>query len=168
MILFAFLIQGAQNENLPYVYYTPTYGYTQSPYNPYNPYIPGALIGVDGPFLGAQQYYSIPAYQNAVSSHAYIPVVVQPDTVPNSSLDSRFDTGTSISRSDARGLKYNFNSASGAFPNSTKTASNQKNPLTMMTEGLRPGGGSSKQAATYGNVPSASFSTPASAHALQV
>ncbi|XP_048321340.2 YTH domain-containing protein ECT4 isoform X1 [Ziziphus jujuba] len=158
---------GTLNENLPYVYYTPTYGYTQSPYNPYNPYIPGAMIGVDGPFVGAQQYYSVPPYQNAVSSPAYIPVVVQPDSVPNSSPDSLFDAGTSFSRSDARGLKYNFNSASGAFPNSTKTASTQKNPLTTMTEGPRPTIGPSKQAATYGSLPSASFSSPASAYSLQ-
>lgn len=154
-----------QNENLPYVYYTPTYGYTQSPYNPYNPYIPGAMIGVDGPFVGTQQYYSIPSYQNAASSPAYIPVVVQPDTVPNSSPDSLFDTGTSISRPDGRGFKY---TGAGAFPNSTKSASNQKNSLTMMTEGPRPSIGPSKQGVNYGSVPSASFPAPAPSHTLQV
>ncbi|KAG2721225.1 hypothetical protein I3760_02G071800 [Carya illinoinensis] len=37
---------GVQNESSPYVYYTPSYGYTQSPYNPYNPYIPGAMIDI--------------------------------------------------------------------------------------------------------------------------
>ncbi|KAF2310328.1 hypothetical protein GH714_007802 [Hevea brasiliensis] len=51
---------GAQTESLPYVYYTLSYGYGQSPYNPYNPYIPGAMIGVDGPYVGAQQYYAMP------------------------------------------------------------------------------------------------------------
>ncbi|KAH7513577.1 hypothetical protein FEM48_Zijuj12G0215000 [Ziziphus jujuba var. spinosa] len=133
------------------------------------------IFGVDGPDVqcvgtqneslpyGAQQHYSVPPYQNAVSSPAYIPVFVQPDNVPNSSPDLLFDTGTSFSRSDARGLKYNFNSASGAFPNSTKTASTQKNPLTTMTEWPRPTIGPSKQAATYGSLPSASFSSPASA-----
>ncbi|CAJ2650145.1 unnamed protein product [Trifolium pratense] len=45
---------GAQDESFPYVYYTPSYGFAQSPYNPYNPYIPGAMVGVDGSFGGAQ------------------------------------------------------------------------------------------------------------------
>ncbi|KAJ8528903.1 hypothetical protein K7X08_030643 [Anisodus acutangulus] len=67
---------GAPNENLPYMYYTPNYGYAQSAYNPYNPYIPGAVAGVDGSYLGAQQYYTIPSYENNVSLPSYFPVVL--------------------------------------------------------------------------------------------
>lgn len=60
----------------PYVYYTPSYGYTPSPYNPYNPFIPGAFEGAGGPVLGAQQYLPSSGYQQTVSSPAYFPVLV--------------------------------------------------------------------------------------------
>lgn len=157
VILKVFLLfQGAQNESLPYVYYTPSYGYTQTPYNPYNPYIPGAMIGVDG-----QQYYTIPPYQNSVSSPAYAPFVVQPDVIPNSSPDSLYDTGASINRPDGRGLKYNLNSASGAFPNTPKTSLNQMSPLTRLLERPRGNVGPSKQGVTHGSVSSGRFPTPA-------
>ncbi|KAJ1403036.1 YTH domain [Sesbania bispinosa] len=129
---------GAQDESFPYVYYTPNYGFAQSPYNPFNPYIPGAMIGVDGPFGGAQQYYSLPNYQNPVSSPAYIPLVVQPDNFPDSSIDSLFDNSASVSRPDGRGSKHKFNSASGAFTrNSSKPLSNQTSSLARVSEGRR-------------------------------
>ncbi|KAL5541452.1 hypothetical protein UlMin_009162 [Ulmus minor] len=158
---------GAQNENLPYVYYTPTYGYAQSPYNPYNPYIPGAMIGVDGPFVGAQQYYSIPPYSNTVSSPAYVPVVVQPDMIPTSSPGTMFDTGSSISRPDGRGSKHNFDSAYGAFPYSTKPTSNSNNSFTMMAEGSRASVGSSKQATPNGSMATGNILPQPSSHVLQ-
>ncbi|XP_022632434.1 lysine--tRNA ligase-like isoform X2 [Vigna radiata var. radiata] len=69
---------GAQNESLPYVYYS--YGYAQFPHNPYNPYIPGAMIGIDGSFGGGQHYYTLPNYQNPVSASGYIPII-PPDTL---------------------------------------------------------------------------------------
>uniref|UniRef100_A0A1D1XNY6 YTH domain-containing family protein n=1 Tax=Anthurium amnicola TaxID=1678845 RepID=A0A1D1XNY6_9ARAE len=76
-----------QTESLPYVYYAPSYGYAHSPYNPYNPYnpyIPGAVIGVDSPFVGTQQYIPDVAYQQPVSSPAYFPVVPSgADVIPN-------------------------------------------------------------------------------------
>ncbi|KAK7264767.1 hypothetical protein RJT34_32377 [Clitoria ternatea] len=129
---------GAQNESFPYVYYTPSYGFAQSPYNPYNPYIPGAMIGVDDPFGGAQQYYSLPNYQNPVSSPTYIPFVVQPENFPDSAVDSLFDTSASISRPDGRGSKHKFNSASAAFTrNSSKPLSNPTSSLARVSEGLR-------------------------------
>ncbi|XP_050117412.1 YTH domain-containing protein ECT4-like isoform X1 [Malus sylvestris] len=152
---------GAQNESLPFVYYTPSYGYAQSPYNPYNPYIPGAMIGADG------QQYTIPPYQNSVSSPSYIPFVVQQDPIPNSSPDSLFDNGASVNRPDGRGVKYNLNSASGGYPNSSKSSLNQMNPLTKVSEGQR-GNGSSKHAVTHGGVSSGRFPTPASSHVNQV
>ncbi|KAM5568604.1 hypothetical protein ABKV19_016250 [Rosa sericea] len=147
---------GAQNESLPYVYYTPGYGYAQTSYNPYNPYIPGAMIGVDG-----QQYYTVPPYQNSVSSPAYVPFVAQPDVIPNSSPDSLYDTGTSINRPGGRGLKYNLNSAAGAFPNTPKPSSNQMSPLTRLLERPRGNVGPSKPAVTHGSVSSGRFPNPA-------
>lgn len=161
-------MQGAQNESLPYVYYTPTYGYAQSPYNPYNPYIPGAMIGVDGPFVGAQQYYPVSPYQDAVSSPAYIPVILQPDMISSSSPESLVDTGASVVRPDGRGSKHNFNSTSGAFSNSSKPTSNAKNSLTIISEGSKSSVGPSRQAATNKVVSTGSFSSPASSHVLQV
>ena len=138
------LCQGAQNESFPYIYYTPSYGFAQSPYNPYNPYIPGAMIGVDGSFGGAEQYYSLPNYQNTISSPAYIPVV-QPDNFPNSSVDSSFDTSASVSRPDGKGLKHKFNSASGSFTrNSSKSLSNPTSSLARISEGPRDNTGVKK------------------------
>lgn len=148
---------GAQNESMPYVYYTPNYGYAQSPYNPYNPYIPGAMIGVDGPFGGAHQYYTLPNYQNPVSSPAYIPLVVQPDIFPDSSVDSLFEIGASGGRSDGRGLKHKFNPASGAVSrNSSKYLSNQASSLTRVSEGPRANA-NGKQAVTHGSVSGRGF-----------
>ncbi|KAJ1418694.1 YTH domain [Sesbania bispinosa] len=136
---------GAQNESFPYVYYTPSYGFAQSPYNPYNPYIPGAMIGVDSSYGGAQQYYSLPNYQNPVSSSAHIPLVVQPDSFPDSSVDSLFDNSASVSRPDGRGLKHKFNSASRAFSrHPSKSLSNQTSSLSRVSEGPRANAGVKK------------------------
>ncbi|KAK7348004.1 hypothetical protein VNO80_22552 [Phaseolus coccineus] len=135
---------GAQHESFPYVYYTPSYGYAQSPYNPYNPYIPGAMIGVDGSLGGAHQYYSLPNYQNPISSPAYIPFV-QPDNFPNSSVDSLFDTSASGSRPDGKGLKHKFSSASGAFArSSSKSLSKPTSSLARISEGPRDNAGIKK------------------------
>ncbi|ESW26429.1 hypothetical protein PHAVU_003G119300 [Phaseolus vulgaris] len=135
---------GAQHESFPYVYYTPSYGYAQSPYNPYNPYIPGAMIGVDGSFGGAHQYYSFPNYQNPISSPSYIPFV-QPDNFPNSSVDSLFDASASGSRPDGKGLKHKFSSASGAFArSSSKSLSNPTSSLARISEGPRDNAGIKK------------------------
>ncbi|KAJ1403034.1 YTH domain [Sesbania bispinosa] len=135
---------GAQNGSFPYVYYTPSYGFAQSPYNPYNPYIPGAMIGVDGSYGGAQQYYSLRNNQNLVSSPAYIPLV-QPDSFPDSSVDSLFDNSASVSRPDGRGLKHKFNSASRAFSrHSSKSLSNQTSSLSRVSEGPRANAGVKK------------------------
>lgn len=160
-----FLFQGAQNESLPYVYYN--YGYAQSPYNPYNPYIPGAVIGVDGSFSGGQHYYTLPNYQNPVSSPAYIPLV-QPDNFPDSSADSLFGASASVSRPDGRGLKHKFNSASGNFSrNSSKFLSNQTSSLARVSEGPRANDGR-KQDLTHASVSGGSFLNIASSAVHQV
>ncbi|KAK9288518.1 hypothetical protein L1049_016977 [Liquidambar formosana] len=162
---------GAQTESLPYVYYTPTYGYAQSPYNPYNPYIPGAAIGVDGPFAGTQQFYTIPPFQNPPSSPAYYPLVVQPrpDIVPNSSPDHLLDTGSSTAiRPNGRGLKHNLSSTSAAFTMTPpRPASNQTHSLARVAEASRATAGPSKQPVTHGSVTSGSFRSPTSLHVVQ-
>ncbi|XP_065863901.1 YTH domain-containing protein ECT1 isoform X2 [Euphorbia lathyris] len=158
---------GAQTESLPYVYFTPSYGYAQSPYNPYNPYLPGALVGVDAPYVGAQQYYTIPPYQDPMSSHAYVPVVVQPDYVSSNTTDPLLDSGYTH-RSDGRNVKHGLPSSSVAFTrNHTKTNSSQTNSFSKISDGPRTNIGSSKQSFTHGSVPSGSFLSPASSHVLQ-
>ncbi|XP_027931754.1 YTH domain-containing protein ECT4-like isoform X5 [Vigna unguiculata] len=145
---------GAQNESLPYVYYS--YGYAQSPYNPYNPYIPGAMIGADGSFGGGQHYYTLPNYQNPVSAPGYIPLV-PPDNFYDSSADSFFGANASVSKPDGRGLKHKFNSASGNFSrNSSKFLSNQTSSLARVSEGPR-GNDGRKQDLTHASVSGSSF-----------
>ncbi|CAI8610833.1 unnamed protein product [Vicia faba] len=125
---------GAQDESFPYVYFTPSYGFAQSPYNPYNPYIPGAMMGVDGSFGGAQQYYSLPSYQNPVSAPAYVPHV-QSEHFHDSSVDPLFDNSASVNRPDGRGTIHKFSSASAAFTmNSSKPLSNQTSSLVWEPE----------------------------------
>ncbi|XP_022742197.1 uncharacterized protein LOC111293629 [Durio zibethinus] len=137
---------GAQTETLPYVCYTPSYGYAQSPYNPYNPYIPGAVMG-DSPFVGAPQYYTVPPYQNPISPTAYVPFVIQPDRIRNSSTESLFDTHASIAnRPDGRGVKHGLASASVVFPrNTSKSAPNQTDSMNRVLDGQ------SKHSAVHGN-----------------
>ncbi|CAK9163238.1 unnamed protein product [Ilex paraguariensis] len=162
---------GSQTENMPFVYYTPSYGYAQSPYNPYNPYIPGAMIGVDGPFVGTQQYYNIPSYENPVSSPAYFPMVVQsgPDIIGNGATDPFLNTAASISnRADGPGLKPNLSSAAATFGlTPSKPLSNQNISFTGVSEGPKVNVGSSKHTATHGSVTSGSFSCPASPQVFQ-
>ncbi|MBA0681661.1 hypothetical protein Goari_023447 [Gossypium aridum] len=151
---------GAQTEPLPYVYYTPSYGYAQSPYNPYNPYIPGAVMG-DGSFVGAQQYYPFPPYQNPVSPTAYVPLLIQPDGIPSSSTDSFLDTHASIgTRPDGRGVRYNLASASAAA--SRKSAPNQADSLSRVTDGQ------SKHYAIQESISASSGSASARAHQVRV
>lgn len=155
--MFTFILQGAQTENLPYVYYTPSYGYSQSPYNPYNPYIPGAILGVDGPFVGTQQYYTIPSYENPASSPSYVPMVVQsrPDISSNSTTDLFIDKAASTAnRVDGRGLKHNLSPSSETL---TRGASNQTSSFNRVSDGSKANAGPSKQPASS-----------ASAQALQV
>uniref|UniRef100_A0A2P2K5C3 YTH domain-containing family protein n=1 Tax=Rhizophora mucronata TaxID=61149 RepID=A0A2P2K5C3_RHIMU len=154
---------GTQTENLPYVYYTPSYGYAQSPYNPYNPYIPGAMMGADGPYVGAQQYYTIPPYQDPVSSPGYIPIVAQSDINPSSLVDSSIETGVAFAgRSDDRNWKHGLPSSSTSFPrNLGKPASNQTNSFPRISEVPRSNAGTGKQSMRNRNI-SSGFPTPQS------
>ncbi|KAI3469231.1 hypothetical protein Pfo_025894 [Paulownia fortunei] len=160
---------GAANESLPYVYYTPSYGYGPSPYNPYNPYIPGAMIGVDGSIVTPQQYYAIPSYENSVSSPAYVPVVLQsrPETVANGIADSFIDNTVSVNRVDGLVAKHNLPSNA---PNSSLTAvgdaSSRRNSYARVSEGGRANSGSGKQPVP--SITSGSFMSQASSQSSQV
>ncbi|GAB4859038.1 YT521-B-like domain [Ancistrocladus abbreviatus] len=141
---------GAQTESLPYLYYTPSYGYGESPYNPYNPFISGAMIGVDGSYVGTQPYHTVPSYQNSVSSPGYFPIVQSgPDVVGSSSSDSLFDTGHSAAnRAVSSGARESLSSA--AFSqNSRKAASNLTHAVIRMAEGSRVNCGSNKYPTTH-------------------
>lgn len=157
---------GAQTENFPFVYYTPSYGYAQSPYNPYNPYIPGAIVGVDSPFVGAQQYYTFPSYENASPSSAYLPMVVQSrsEIIANNTADPFIDTTASTAnRSDGPGPKHYLSSASSAFPSTVKgSTSSRTSSSSRVTEGNQGGAGSNKRSMVQGNATSGGFSNPSS------
>ncbi|KAI5651000.1 hypothetical protein M9H77_37005 [Catharanthus roseus] len=165
------LYSGAQTENFPFVYYTPSYGYAQSPYNPYNPYIPGAMVGVDGPFVGAQQYYTFPSYENHTSSPSYLPMIVQSrsDIIASNTPDHFIETTASTAnRADGSGLKHHRSSASPALTSTTKgPASSRTNSSTRVAEGKQSSVGSSKRSMTKGNVTSGGFPNPASSPVLQ-
>ncbi|PWA63871.1 YTH domain-containing protein [Artemisia annua] len=108
-----------QTGSLPYVYYTPGYGYAQSLYNPYNPSIPGAVMAADGSYVATQQYY-MPSYENGTSS----PMVVQPgfETYTSGTTDQYYDMSAASTASwvDPSGVNSNSFSAAGAYPmNST-------------------------------------------------
>ncbi|XP_052207540.1 YTH domain-containing protein ECT4 [Diospyros lotus] len=162
---------GVQTDSLPYVYYTPSYGYAQSPYNPYNPYIPGAVIAVDSPFVGTQQYYTIPSYENPMSSPAYFPLIVQsgPEIISSSTTEPFLDTGAfAANRSNVPGLKNNLPSAPATSTLvQPKPTSIQTRSFSRMSEGPKANSGPSKPPSAHGNVTSSSFSSLASPQVLQ-
>ncbi|XXG84603.1 hypothetical protein AAC387_Pa10g2090 [Persea americana] len=175
---------GLQTESLPYVYYSPSYGYAQSPYNPYNPYIPGAIVGVDGQFVGAQHYYSSPAYQHPVSSPAYhLPVIVQPrpDVLPNASRDpSLLNLGaSSASRPESIGPKHiplpmtattippqRANSVDGRA-DLPQPVSHQIHSSAKISEGSRVNAAPGKQPVLHGTITSGSVPNSTSPHVIQ-
>ncbi|EOA39883.1 hypothetical protein CARUB_v10008560mg [Capsella rubella] len=136
---------GGQNENSPYICYSPSYGYAQSPYNPYNPYIPGATIGVDSSFVGPQQFYSFPPYQSVATSTTFVPYAIQPDIISNSSTNSLVETGSADwGRSDGRGSRHrNGTSTGGLQRNAPKLSA--VNSLGKISDKPRPNSGQSKQ-----------------------
>ncbi|XXG79010.1 hypothetical protein AAC387_Pa09g0172 [Persea americana] len=171
---------GLQTESLPYVYYTPSYGYAQSPYNPYNPYIPGA-VGADGSFVGAQQYFSGPAYQQP-SSPAYLPVIVQPrpDILPNTSFGTLNSGPSSASRPDSPGPKHTPlpTSAFMTMPHPrsappdgradpSQPPSNQIHSYAKISEGLQVNVVPSKQPVLHGTLTSSSVPHSTSSQVTQ-
>ncbi|KAK9080087.1 hypothetical protein SSX86_001762 [Deinandra increscens subsp. villosa] len=161
---------GTQTEGLPYVYYTPSYGYAQSPYNPYNPYIPGAVIGADGSFVAAQQYY-VPSYDNSSTSPAYFPMVVQPgtDTYVSGATSQFIDMAAyPANRIDSPGVNSSSLSATSTLPmNPGRASSIQTNAPGKASESLKSNGAPNKIAATSGGVTSITVSGPASTQILQ-
>ncbi|CAN1281815.1 YTH domain-containing protein ECT2 [Linum perenne] len=153
---------GAQTENLPYVCYTPSYGYAQSSYNPYNPYIPGAVMGVDDPYLGAQQYFAVPPYQDSMSSAGYIPFVVQQDMAPSNLVDQHPDAG--VIYADEQGGRTSKQVPTPAVysKNPSKSSANQPHSFSRTSEGPRPNVGSSKYSLVQENAPSARLQMAAS------
>ncbi|XP_076931621.1 uncharacterized protein LOC143596837 isoform X2 [Bidens hawaiensis] len=157
---------GSQTESYPYVYYTPSYGYdyAQSPYNPYNPYIPGAMIGADGSYVAAQQYY-VPTYENSSTSQAYYPMVVQPgmDTYTTATADQFMDMAASTAtRIDSSGVNSNSLSASATYTvNPGRGSSNHTNATGKVSEGLKSNNGPNK---ITSSIP---VSGPTSSQALQ-
>lgn len=163
---------GAQTESLPYVYYTPNYGYADSPYNPYNPYLPGALVGADAPFVGSRQYYTVSPYQNSVSSPAYFPFVTNSrlDSVPNSSPGPFIDNGASTSARTFRpSVKENLSSSTSGILYTTpqRIASRPTHTLTNLLEDPRVNAGQSRQPLIYGAITPSTFPVPTSSHTIE-
>lgn len=173
-----------QTESFPYAYYTPSYGYAESPYNPYNPYIPGAIVGVDGSFVGGQQYYTGPAYRQP-SSAAYLPVIIQPrpDILPNASFGpSLLNSGaSSASRPDSPGPKRipmptsTFmtmlpprSAPADGRADPSQPASNQIHSSAKISEGLQLNVPPSKQPVLHGTLVSSSIPHSTSSHVTQV
>ncbi|KAL2459374.1 evolutionarily conserved C-terminal region 7 [Forsythia ovata] len=156
---------GLPNECLPYVYHTPDYGSAQSPYNPYNPYIPGAMLGVDGPLVGGQQYHTIPSYENPVSSPAYAPMVLQSnrDIIASGITDPFIDNAASVSRVDGQARKHKLSSKSSNFrPTPLGNVSSLTNSFRRVAEGSRSNAGSSNRPVPHRSGNTGSLSGPAS------
>ncbi|KAG9459870.1 hypothetical protein H6P81_004378 [Aristolochia fimbriata] len=171
---------GLQTEGLPYVYYPPSYGYADSPYNPYNPYIPGAVVALDSPFVGPQQYYGAPpAYQHPVSSPGYVPVLVQPtaDVLPNSAVEATVLSGVSSAGGPSgTGVKHIIppNSAvTVACPTSsgsdqrTHSASNIIIPPSKISGVAQVKSASTKQPSSYADATTSRISISTSSHVNQ-
>lgn len=172
--LLDFSFQGAQAETIPFLYYTPSFGYGHTPYNPYNPYIPGAMLGVDGPFLGTPHYCSIPSYDNSSSSLAYFPVSAYStsDLTESNTANISIDANSSIANGSYTPpiLKRNLSPASSAF---TPThlgppASRKTNSFTRISDGTEKGPVTGKRPTAHASVVSSSLSRPTSNQILQV
>lgn len=123
------------------------------------------MIGPDGPNLGAQQFYTIPSYESSVSSPAYVPVIVQPDIVPNGSIDL---IDPSINRSNGNG-RMQKNESSGSFSrNPSKPALDQRNSLARFPEVQRANVGPSKHSVALGSISAGSHAGSVSSRVFQV
>ncbi|KAL9685525.1 hypothetical protein QQ045_022976 [Rhodiola kirilowii] len=136
--------QGAEIENSPYVYYTPSYEYEQSPFNPYNPYIPGAMVGLDGSFMGPPQCIANSQYQDYVPSgpspyYLLADGQSRPEVLLNCPAEPLADNNSSSrNRPNNRHPKHNLSSSSPPF---TMTASesrfNYPKHFTKIMDGTR-------------------------------
>ncbi|XP_077227235.1 YTH domain-containing protein ECT4-like [Tasmannia lanceolata] len=62
--------QAIQADNGSVLYYMPGF---QTGYSPYTQYIPGAMVGMDGQYLGQQPYFSSPGIPQLLASPGYFP-----------------------------------------------------------------------------------------------
>ena len=122
-------------------------------------------MGPDGPYIGAQQFYTIPSYESSVSSPAYVPVIVQPDTVPNSSNEL---IDPSINRSNGNGRMHKNESSGNFSRNATNPTLGQRNSLDRLSEVPRANVGPSKQSATLGSISAGSHAGSISSRVYQV
>ncbi|XP_077251040.1 YTH domain-containing protein ECT2-like [Tasmannia lanceolata] len=76
-----------QADNGSIIYYMPGF---QPGYNPYAPYLPGAMVGMDGQYLGQQPYFSSPIIPQPLASPGYFPSPVPygSEVVPMYSWDA--------------------------------------------------------------------------------
>uniref|UniRef100_A0A7N0T6Y9 YTH domain-containing family protein n=2 Tax=Kalanchoe fedtschenkoi TaxID=63787 RepID=A0A7N0T6Y9_KALFE len=153
--------QGAEIENLPYVYYTPSYGYAQSPYNPYNPYIPGAVVGLDGSFAGPQQYITNPQYQDCVPS-SYYPLAngqCRPEALLNTPSKPLVHNDSTLGNRPKSHLpKNNLSSSSAPFTMiASESPLNHPKHFPKVTDGTRANSRPSQPSAygrsNYGSTP---------------
>ncbi|KAI7979074.1 YTH domain-containing protein ECT2 [Camellia lanceoleosa] len=89
------------------------------------------MLGVDGPFVGMQQYYAIPSYENPLSSPSGFPMVIQfgPEMISSSTTEPFLDTGVfTAHRTDGLG-DNNLSPASITLQTAPKPASNQTRSL---------------------------------------
>ncbi|XP_040377937.1 YTH domain-containing protein ECT4-like isoform X2 [Oryza brachyantha] len=87
------------NDNLPYVYCTPGYGFSYYSPDQYT-YMPGMVMGVDGSFVGSQQYFASP-YQLPGPASGFFPMSIQPSADFSSNVSAEpplcsTGTGTSV------------------------------------------------------------------------
>ncbi|XP_051129706.1 YTH domain-containing protein ECT2-like [Andrographis paniculata] len=120
-----FQFTASSNEILPYVYYAPDYGYSQSLYNPYNPCIPGASMGVDGSFVAPQQSYTYLPYDNLGTAPGYAAMILQPrpDITANGTINSSvYDTAGFVYKANAPAAKNSQKSTARVFEGSRSSA----------------------------------------------
>lgn len=130
------------------------------------------MIGIDGSYIGSQQYYTVPSYENTVTTPGYYPMVVQsgPDIYPNSTLEPFRDAAESIAnRNDGPVLKHHLSPASAAFSlNPSRITSNPTNSFTRGPGGSKINAGPSKQPVSHVSVPSNGYSKAAVSNVFQV
>uniref|UniRef100_A0A0D9VTD1 YTH domain-containing family protein n=1 Tax=Leersia perrieri TaxID=77586 RepID=A0A0D9VTD1_9ORYZ len=110
------------NDNLPYVYCPPGYGFSYYSPDQYA-YMPGMVMGVDGSFVGSQQYFASP-YQLPGSPSGFLPMSIQPTDFSStvSAEPPLHTTGTSTSVVASRLAMKNKHQMTGNTAPASQTA----------------------------------------------
>lgn len=127
-----------QADNGSLLYYLPGY---QSGYPSYNPMLPGAVVGVDGQYLGQPPYYTSTMLQQPLGSPGFVPqsVAYGPELVPTYPWDSSLLLANGLQAHGVYGdpttpaTKSSFSSRSQTLP-SSKTSISSKSS-TSETKG---------------------------------